>query len=413
MPRFTYQALTQESKPISGSLTAADRTHAIALLAEAGRFVTTMSQADGNAGGVGTEGSTVKPALPWGAGMSGRAKATLFRQLSVALQAGLDLLATLKVVGEQAESPSASELIEGIAGEVESGESLSDAMAAHTRTFTPLEVAMVRVGEAAGVLDQVMASLTEFAERDLEVREKLRGAAIYPLMVMGLGVVSIIVVLTFILPRITAVIGESGQTLPLPTQILMAISDALRSPAGVIGALLLIGGVGWLWWWTGKPAGRLARDGVVLRLPVLGEAVRRVAMARFARTLGTLSRAGVPIVESMRIIRNTLGNEVLAQQVDGVAAGLVQGRSIAEPLRETGWFPPLLIQVIAMGEKTGKLDELLLNAADAYDRETAASLQRVMTVVPVLFILVLAIVVAFILAAALLPVMTMDFAAGA
>lgn len=381
----------------------------MARLAAAGSFVTEITQSAGAAAS-----DTVRPAslLPGRRRLKGRAKAALFRQQSVALRAGLNLLATLRVVREQAESPAAGGLIEDLAQRVQAGEALSEAMAGQGPTFTPLEVAMVRVGETAGVLDRIMGSLTDFAERDLEVREKLRGAALYPLIVMGLGLLSIVVVLVFILPRITAVIGESGQALPLPTRVLMGVSDVLRSPGGIALGLAAVGGGAGLWLWSRKPAGRLAIDRVKLRLPVVGDAVRRVAMARFARTLGTLSGAGVPIVESMRIIRNTLGNEALAREVDAAAAGIVQGKSIAEPLRETGRFPPLMIQVIAMGEQTGRLDEMLIDTADAYDRETAAALQRVMTVVPVLFILVLAVFVAFVLAAALLPVMTMDFAAG-
>ncbi len=153
-------------------------------------------------------------------------------------------------------------------------------------------------------------------------------------------------------------------------------------------------------------------DRFKLRVPLLGTAIRRVAVARFARTLGTLTKSGIHIVEAMQVIRGTLGNEALAQQIDGVTSDIAQGQSIAEPLRETGQFPPLLIQVIAMGERTGKLDELLLHTANSYDKETAATLQRLMTVIPVLFILGLAVVVIFILAAVLLPIVNMDVMAG-
>ena len=172
----------------------------------------------------------------------------------------------------------------------------------------------------------------------------------------------------------------------------------------------MVGGIA-LWRWSRTEDGRLAVDRFKLRLPVVGTAVQRVAVSRFARTLGTLSAANIPIVESMRIVRDTLGNEAMAREIDTVAEGIVKGQAIADELRATGRFPTLLTQVIAMGERTGKLDSLLMSTADSYDKETAAALGRVMTVVPVVFILVLALFVAFILAAALLPIMGMDLAA--
>ena len=159
--------------------------------------------------------------------------------------------------------------------------------------------------------------------------------------------------------------------------------------------------------WLATPEGRLKFDTFKLRVPVLGTAVRRIAVARFARTLGTLSRSGIGILEALRVLRDTLGNEALARKIDETAAGITQGQSIAEPLRKTGQFPPLLIQVIAMGEQTGRLDELLLQTADSYEKETAAAIARVMTILPAVLIVLLALVVVFILAAVLLPIVEM------
>ena len=172
--------------------------------------------------------------------------------------------------------------------------------------------------------------------------------------------------------------------------------------------LAIAGGVAAFRWWVSRPSGRFVFDRFLLRIPVVGTALRRVAVARFARTLGTLAKSGIGILESLRVLRDTLGNEALARELDKVAAGITQGRSIAEPLRQTGQFPPLLIQVIAMGERTGRLDEMLLQTAEAYERETAAAIQRVMTVVPAVFIVLLALVVGFVLVAILLPIVNME-----
>lgn len=266
---------------------------------------------------------------------------------------------------------------------------------------------MVRVGETAGLLDQVMGHLADFAERELEVRQKIRSAATYPAFVMVLAAVSVVIIVTVILPRVLSAVAENISLLPAPTRALLALSEFLTY-YGWLVVLLLAGGIWAFRKWLSRPAGRLAFDRFKLRIPVLGTAVRKVAVARFARTLGTLSKSGIQILEALGVLRDTLGNEALAQRIDEVAAGVTRGQSIAEPLRQTGEFPPLLIQVIAMGEKTGRLDELLLQTAEAYEKETAASIQRVMTLLPAIFIVLMALVVAFVLAAVMLPIVQMS-----
>ncbi|KKL07702.1 hypothetical protein LCGC14_2583350, partial [marine sediment metagenome] len=197
--------------------------------------------------------------------------------------------------------------------------------------------------------------------------------------------------------------------LPAPTRILLGLSNALRSYWWAFTAVIVAGVWGFRSW-LARPAGRLAFDTFKLRIPVLGTALRRLAVGRFARTLGTLSQSGIHIIEALGVLRDTLGNEALARKIDQVAAEIAQGESIAEPLRKSGQFPPLLIQVIAMGERTGRLDELLLQTADAYEKETAAALQRVMTILPAALVVLLALVVVFILAAVLLPIIDMQTA---
>ena len=410
MPTFSYSAIASNGRNAAGVIDAPDKPGAIARLAERGEFVTEITPSAPAARAANASDDTSSPAAK--AAGSGRVRprerVTLLNQLAVGLSAGLPLVNALRVVEEQAESSAVRGLVSRLASEVTSGQSLSEAMADERRTFDTMQVSMVRAGETAGVLDEIMASLAGFAERDLELREKLRAAAIYPLMVVGLGIVSILVILIFILPRIMGVVGETGAALPLPTRILMGLTETLRSPLGIgLGVVAVAGAVG-LWRWSTTPGGTLWLDTMKLRLPLIGPATRRVAVSRFARTLGTLSSAGVRITEALPIVRDTLGNEALAQHVDHAAHEIARGAGIADQLKESGQFPPMLIQVIAMGERTGRLDELLMQTATSYDKETAAALQRVMAVVPVLFILALALVVAFILAAALLPIIGMD-----
>ena len=410
MPTFSYSAIASNGRNAAGVIDAPDKPGAIARLAERGEFVTEITPSAPAARTANAWDDTSAPAAK--AAGSGRVRprerVTLLNQLAVGLSAGLPLVNALRVVEEQAESSAVRGLVSRLASAVTSGQALSEAMADERRTFDTMQVSMVRAGETAGVLDEIMASLAGFAERDLELREKLRAAAIYPLMVVGLGIISILVILIFILPRIMGVVGETGAALPLPTRILMGLTETLRSPLGIgLGVVAVAGAVG-LWRWSTTPGGTLWLDTMKLRLPLIGPATRRVAVSRFARTLGTLSSAGVRITEALPIVRDTLGNEALAQHVDHAAHEIARGAGIADQLKESGQFPPMLIQVIAMGERTGRLDELLMQTATSYDKETAAALQRVMAVVPVLFILALALVVAFILAAALLPIIGMD-----
>jgi len=404
MPQFRYSAMGRDGKALNGVIDADTRPQAIASLADSGAFVTRLDAAN----------DIDAAAASWFVRrVSLREKTAMLQQIAVALQAGLQLLDAVRVVEQQAETRALRNLTGDLAQRIQEGEALSEAMGAHPRQFQAMEISMVRVGETAGKLDEVMGYLAQFAVRDLDVREKIRSALAYPIFVLVLAVISVVIVLTIILPRIMAAVLEQTGTmlLPWPTRSLLAISDFVRSPWGVAVMLIMIvaGAMLIRWWRTAE--GRLAVDQFILRVPVIGRAVRKVAVSRFARTLGTLSRAGIPIVEALHVLRGTLGNEALAQHVDRATADITQGQSIAEPLRQTGEFPPLLIQVIVMGERTGKLDEMLLQAADTLERETAAALQRVMAILPAVFIVCLALVVVFILAAVLLPVMNIDIAA--
>lgn len=407
MSSFAYKAVNTQGHAKAGVVDAPSRVRAVNLLAEQGVFVTQIDEADAaSAAGWSLNGLNV---LGGGTGrVTVAQRAAVLQQLSVALEAGLPLLDGLEVVRDQAPNDAVYQLADELMQKVQTGDALSSAMESMGSKFTQMQVSMVRAGEAAGVLDKVMRSLAEFAERDLEVRQKLKSASVYPLMVLCLGVVSIVIVVTFIIPNILSTVTASGGELPLPTRILMGTSELARSPMGIGAALLLVVLIVWGVVWSRTEDGRFKVDQIKLKLPVIGTAVRKASVARFARTLGTLTSAGIQIVEAMQIVRGTMGNEVLARAVDESAAQIIEGQSITEPLRASGQFPKLLVQVIAMGEKTGRLDQLLLKTAESYEKETTAALDRVMSVIPAFLILMLALVVGFILAAAMLPIMTMD-----
>ena len=408
MARFAYNAVNETGQPIAGTIEAPARSDAIAQLAERKEYVTQLREQSAQ-----SEAHTSVWAIPFRGPrkISRRAMAAMLRQLATALQAGLPLLSALRILEEQADTEPLRNLAHDLAERVQAGESLSEAMGLRKQEFSPLEVSMVRVGETAGVLDQVMKHLADFAEHDVDIREKIRSAATYPVFVLLLAAVSVVIIVTVILPKVMGTVTEGlgSGSLPAPTRMLLWLSEALRT-YGWLMAIALVAAIAGFRAWLKRPEGRFAFDRFQLRVPVLGTALRRIAVARFARTLGTLSTSGIQILEALRVLRDTLGNEALARKIDQVAADIKQGQSIAEPLRETGEFPPLLIQVIAMGERTGRLDELLLQTADAYEKETSVAIQRVMTILPAVFIVLLALVVVFILAAVLLPIIEAETA---
>lgn len=406
MPEFSYSAVDGDGRAVNGEIVAADRRSAIASLAGRGVFVTDIADDAARAAPARAE----QPAgwrLPGRRRLKLRVKAGMLRQLATALQAGLPLLSGLRALQDQADTAAFREVVADLADRVQAGDSLSQAMQARGREFSRLEISMVQVGETAGLLDRVMGHLSEFAERDVDIREKIHSAAVYPAFVFVLACVSVVIILAVIVPRVLGAVGDTVTALPWPTAVLMGVSHVIVYYGWLIAIVLVLA----IWGfraWLARPEGRLAFDRFKLRVPVLGTALRKVAVARFARTLGTLSRSGIQILEALRVLRDTLGNEALAQKVDEAAAGVRQGQSIAEPLRQTGEFPPLLIQVIAMGEQTGKLDELLLRTAEAYEKETSAAVQRAMSILPAVFIVLIALVVLFVLAAVLLPIIEME-----
>ncbi len=412
MTTFEYSAVDGSGNTRSGRIDAATRQGAIAALTGQRLYVTRLLEAAAaRGGGVGEAEGGAKPRAA-GVPTIGRQRvgakqvAALWGQLATALEAGLPLLTALRVVREQSDHAAMNELVSDLARRVEGGEALSDALAAHPRTFTPLQISMARAGETAGVLDGVMASLAEFSERDLAIREQVRSASVYPAIVLSLAVLSVIVIVTFILPNIMESIGTDPSMLPLPTRLLLGVSWFIKWFGWAVAI-----GIGIAVWrfrvYTATPEGRLVYDRARLRIPVVGGLLRKVAVARFARALGTLTNAGIQVVEALHVVRGTVGNEAMAQVIDDVRQRVIGGASLEEPLRDSGQFPPLFIQVVSLGEKTGKLDDLLLKVAESLDKDVQTAVQRAMTVLPAVFIVALAILIGFILAAVLLPIVGM------
>ncbi len=419
MSQFTYKAVDRAGARVAGSVEAADRRSAVAALAQRGHFVTDlMHEAHrGEKSGDGTSSAQSWSALPSLSGrVSGKDVLAMTTQLSTAVRAGLPLLNCLELLRKQQRKSATKRLFDHLVQAVNSGQSLSEAMAEHPNVFGPLYLSMIRVGETGGLLEQTSAQLAGILSREEKIKTNMKNASAYPIFVMAMGLISAVIIVTRILPGILSTVDAGAAAMPLPTRVLMGISDFLRALGTSMGGWIVLGALGlgvysarrWV-----KTTGRLEWDAFKLRIPVLGAVLRTIAVGRFARTLGALTQGGVTILEALAVVRDTLGNEMLARRIDEVAEKVKRGESLAAPLEESGCFPPLLVQVVAIGEQTGRLDEMLLSAADTLDTDADAAISRFMAVFPAALILVLALVIGFIIAAALLPIMMMSLGAGA
>ena len=398
---------------MAGAIDALDRKSAVALLSHQGRFVTELLDA-----GQPQEHRSLGEDLPASArSFLGRRRVrskdlvSMTNQFSTALRAGLPLMNCLELLRDQQKKPVMRDLLDDLVQSVHGGLSLSEAMAEHKEVFSPLYLSMVRVGETGGILEETTTQLAEILKREDKVVTNMKNASAYPMFVLVLGLVSVTVIVTWILPGIMATMDMDPALMPLPTRMLLTMSDVVKAMfttlfGGLATVALVIATVQLIRWI--RTEGRLQWDAFRIRIPVLGTVLKTIAVGRFARTLGALTAGGVTILDALAVVRDTLGNEVLAREIDAVAEEVKRGESLAAPLDRSGSFPPLLVQIVAVGEQTGKLDELLLSAADTFDDEADAAINRFMSIFPALLILLLALVVAFIVVATLLPMVSMD-----
>lgn len=414
MAQFQYKAVDQKGHHVSGTVEAMDQRSAIALLAQQEQFVTDIAERAANAIQSATTPvtSASSEGLGFGSGrVTGKDLVAVTSQFSTALRAGLPLMKCLELIQRQQKKPVVRAVFDQLVQSVNSGQSLSDAMTAHPKVFSPLYLSMIRVGETGGILEQTTQQLAQILKRDDHVRTNMRNAMSYPMFVLALGAASVAIIVTWILPNVMSNMDVDTAMLPWPTRILMSSSTLFQTLFMSVGGWVIMAGVVAVIWacvhWM-KNQGRLQWDAFRLRIPILGHVLQTIAVGRFARTLGALTQGGVTILEALAVVRDTLGNEVLAAKIDHVADEVKRGESLAEPLESTGCFPPLLVQVIAVGEQTGALDELLLNAAETFDGEADAAITRFMAVFPAALILLLAVVVGFIIVATLLPMVTMQ-----
>lgn len=329
----------------------------------------------------------------------------MIRELATAQEAGLPLMQALRTIRRQA-SPAVGEVLDHFIQGVEAGDPLYKTAAEWGDPFDDLIVGMLRAADASGQMSTILHQLADLMDRSLELRRELLGAIMYPAIIAGLIAISGIVLVTVLVPRLIEPLA--GQmALPWPTVIVMGFADFFFN--WWIWIIVGLGVLAIAWRsWIAIPENRFTFDRLKLRLPLLGRLLRDVAVARFTRTLGTLTSAGLPILDGLRITRDTLGNAALAEAIDAVQDQVSSGKPLADPLEKSGLFPPLLVQVVNLGERSGKLEEMLLHSATAFDRHVNASLKLFTKALPPVLLIVMASLACFVLAAILLPLLELQ-----
>lgn len=325
------------------------------------------------------------------------------RQLSTLLSAGLPLVESLTAIIEQVPNPALKKIVTQVRERVNEGSSLADAFAQHPRIFSSLFVNMTRAGERSGALEIVLERLADFTENQVAFRHKISAAMVYPILMTFVGIGVLGFLLGYVIPTVTQIFEDLKQTLPLPTLILMMASDALRRfwwVGVVVLALILLG----IDRYSRTEAGRLVLDRVKIKAPIFGPLALKVAIARFTRTLAILLRSGVPVLTSMDIVKNVVSNRVLEHVIEEARDNIREGQDIAPPLRRSQLFPPLATHMIAVGEKSGKLEDMLMRVADTFETDVETTVQGLTALIEPLMILLMGSVIGFIALSILLPI---------
>jgi len=318
----------------------------------------------------------------------------------------------LKIVRKQAPGKSQPVILDALIAKVEAGQPLYEAMKAYGAPFDDMIIGMARAADASGRMPEILHQLADLLDRSVELKRELIGATVYPMIVASLILASVTLLVTVILPQLMIPLaGQPGMVLPLPTRILLSFAWFMSNFWWLL-VLMTFGAIIAARNWLQDAEHRRMKDYALLKTPLLGKLLRDVAVARFTRTLGTLVSAGLPILQSLRITKDTLGNAVLMKAIEEVEEKVTTGQSLAEPLERCGFFPPLLIQIVNIGEKSGRLESMLLHAATAFDRQVNSSIKIFTKSLPPILLVIMAIIAGFVLAGILMPLLELQSALG-
>ena len=412
MMRFRYKAIQADGIDSDGFIDADDRRDALKRLDVQGLFPSLLEVDQESASSIkqvepSSQGNATSSSFRFGSGIKRKEVTAFTQEMAALLEAGITIPQALAAMKEEIDNPALKAVVQSLWESVHKGIALSTAMEVHQKQFSSLYVSMIRVGEEAGALHQVMQDVAELLEHEDDVRSEVVTAVAYPLFVLGFGVFTVILLLTVVLPRLFGMLNEMMDVLPLPTLVLLSVSGFAQQFWWLI--LLVTGGGSYgLFAYSKTPRGRLTLDRLKLRLPLLGPVFTSSATSRFARTLGTLVKAGVSLLPSLKIVESTIGNQVLSDSIAHVTEETRKGDSLAAPLGKAQLFPRTAIQMIHVGEETGKLDVMLLKVASMEEKQMRARTKTLVSLLAPMLILVVGALVGFIVIALLLPIFKMS-----
>ncbi|HXB55254.1 MAG TPA: type II secretion system F family protein [Vicinamibacteria bacterium] len=391
MPAFVWKGKTREGKVVSGERVADNKEAVLALLRRDQILVSSVKE----------KGKEM--ALPkLGGGVAAKDLAIFVRQFSVMIDAGLPLVQCLEILGSQQENKNFAKILQTTRMDVEGGSTLADAMRKHPKAFDELFTNMIAAGEAGGILDTILKRLATYIEKAVKLKSQVKGAMVYPVAVLGIAGLVIAVILWKVIPTFASMFEGLGAQLPLPTRLVISASNwfVRLLPFLVLGIVLA---VFFFRRYYATYGGRRTVDRTLLRLPILGLILQKIAVARFCRTLATLISSGVPILDGLEITARTSGNAIIEDAIMAVRKGVESGLTVAQPLKESGVFPPMVVQMIGVGEQTGALDAMLSKIADFYEEEVDQAVANLLTLMEPVMILFLGITVGGIVISMYLP----------
>lgn len=390
---FQWSGKTAKGTIESGEMSAGTKDEVIAQLRRKNIVATIVNE------------KTKKPGkLSFGGGVKDKDIVVFTRQFATMIDAGLPLVQALEILSAQVESKTLSKTIEQVKVDVESGATYADALRKHPRVFTELYVNMVAAGEAGGILDTILNRLASYIEKAMKLKKKVKGAMVYPAVVSTIAVAVIAVIMIFVVPTFTQMFASLGGTLPLPTRMVVNLSNFIAGPGGLLMLGAIVAAIIFIVQVRRTEKGKHAIDKILLKLPIFGTLINKVSVAKFTRTLGTLISSGVPILDGLEITAKTSGNKVVEYAIMEVRKGVMGGKTLAEPITKAKVFPPMVTHMIAVGESTGALDSMLSKIADFYDDEVDSAVNNLTASMEPMLMVFLGGSVGFIVVAMYLPI---------
>jgi type IV pilus assembly protein PilC len=396
MPVYTYRGVNRAGTNVAGERAAQSKAELAAILRREQINVSKLSE-KGKEFNIPT----------FGTGVDSKELAVFTRQFSVMIDAGLPLVQCLEILAGQQENRTFQKILNSVRASVEGGATLSASMKQHEKVFDALYYNMVEAGETGGILDTILQRLSTYIEKNVKLKRAVRSAMIYPVSVLSIAGGVITLLLWKVVPIFVTLFNGLEVTLPLPTRIVIGLSNFVGSIYGLMGVVLIIGAGFAVKFWYGTPQGRMMIDRALLHVPVMGLVLRKIAVARFTRTLGTLIASGVPILEGLDITARTSGNAVVEKAISETRKAVEAGRSLVDPLKETDVFPGMVTQMIGVGEQTGAMDAMLQKIADFYEDEVDAAVKDMLTAIEPIMIVVLGVVVGGVVISMYLPLFSL------